>query len=160
MSRWILGILVGAVSLAVVAGCGGGDDDTTTVLTKAEFTKQANSICADTAKQWKAAIADYGKEVQAASDGNEAATRAAERKFANQMIDESLVPSLKEQLKQMEDLGVPAADDPKVSEMLKSLSAGVTDLEKQGVQGLVEGQNLVNFQEQAKAYGLECSFSG
>lgn len=160
MHRWIVGVCMGVISLVLVVGCGGGDSSTaadggdSTTITKVEFTKQADAVCASGKDARTAIFADYSKDVKAASNGK--ADPSLERKLANEMIDESLIPSMTAQLEEMEELGSPAADEAKVADMTKALSLGIEDLEKDGVQALVGGTNLGAFQKAAQAYGLNC----
>lgn len=140
----------------LVAGCGGGDDSTTTI-TKVEFTKQADAICAEGEKERKTAVENYNKKIEAFGSFG-ADRRAEEKKLANELIDETVLPTLKKQLEQLEDLGAPAADEAQVSRMMTSLSKAIADMEKEGIQGLVAGKNLTKFQEEAKGYGLSCAF--
>jgi hypothetical protein len=153
--RWITGVAVGAALLILAVGCGGGDDSTTQV-TKAEFTKQADSVCAEGKEERKAAAADYEKEVQAKSNGRPPSSEL-QQELANEMIDESFVPSLEKQLGQMEELSKPAADEAKISKMLKELSKGTGEVDKGGVKALVRGGALFTFQEEAERYGLTCT---
>ena len=171
MNRWILGLVAGVVGLMLIAGCGGGGDSSTaaaggaadatnasdsTTLTKAEFTKQADAICASAKEEREAALADYSRKVQEASGGT--ANPSVERKVATAMIDESLLPSIQDQLKQIEDLGVPSADQKEIAKMLNTLAVAVNDLEQRGAEALLTGQRLADFQTEAKAYGFDCPF--
>jgi len=140
--------------MVLAVGCGGGGDSTTEV-TKAEFTQQANSICAEGKKTRKAAYENYAKEVQAKANGTE--NSKLEQELAEEMIHKTVVPSLQDQLAELEELEVPAADQGEISKMLNTLSKGTGDLEKGGVRKLVSGGKLVSFQEQAEGYGLSCA---
>jgi hypothetical protein len=153
--RWITGMAIGAALLVLAVGCGGGDDSTTQV-TKAEFTKQADSICAEGKQERKAAAEGYEKEVQAKSNGRPPSSEL-QQELANKTIDETYVPSLEKQLGQMEELSKPAADEAKISKMLKALSKGTGEVDKGGVKALLRGGALLTFQEEAKRYGLSCT---
>jgi hypothetical protein len=153
--RWITGVAVGAALLVLVVGCGGGGGDSTSEVTKAEFTKQADSVCAEGKSERKAAYEKYAKEVQAKSSGQP--SPQAERELADKMVDETVIPSLQQQLGELEKLGMPADDEEKISQMLKSLSQGLVELEDGGVRQLVKGGKLVIFQEEAEGFGLTCT---
>jgi hypothetical protein len=148
-------MIVGVFSLMMVGGCGGGEDSSTT-LTKAEFTKQANAVCASSQKARKAGIDDYSKKVEEQSNGKP--TAAIEREVGQETIDEAIIPSLEDQLQQLEDLGVPAGDEAKVERMLNNLSLAVGELEGDGLESLNQGGKLADFTEEARDYGLECAF--
>lgn len=154
MSRWMTGVAVGVTMLVLAVGCGGGGDSSTEV-TKAEFTKQANAICAEERKKRDDAYANYSKEVRARVNG--VAVPKLERALANKMIDETVVPSLESQLGQLEKLEAPAAEEAKISKMLRTLSKATVELEKGGIRKLVIGGKLTTFQEEAEGYGLDCS---
>jgi hypothetical protein len=154
--RWITGMAIGAALLVLVVGCGGGDDSTTEV-TKAEFNKQANAICAKGKMERKDAYEKYSEEVQARIQKNGPATPTVERELANKMVQERVVPSLEDQLEELEALGTPAAEEVMVSKMLKNLSSGTDEIEDGGVRQLVEGGKLLTFQEEAEGYGLTCT---
>ena len=155
MSRWMTGVAVGVALLILVGGCGGGDNSTTEV-TKAEFTKQANAICADGQNERKAAAENYSKEVQARSSGGQGAHKV-ERDLAYKMLREEVVPSLEDQVGELEELGAPAAEEAKISAMLKTLSKGTGEIKEGGVRKFLEGQALRTFQEEAESYGLSCT---
>ena len=152
-----MAVAVGVLAVAVLgAGCGDDGESTASAsVTKAQFTKEANSICAERRKEQTAAFENYGKEVQAASKDGEAAAKA-ERKVANELIEEKILPSLEDQLDQMEELGAPTGDEAEIARMLNNLSKGIEELEEGGVRKLVEGGSLLDFQKEAKAYGLKC----
>jgi len=152
-----MAVAVGVLAVAVLgAGCGDDGESTASAsVTKAQFTKEANSICAEREKEQKAAFENYGKEVRAVSKDGEV-TPKMEREVANELIEEKIIPSLEDQLDQMEELGAPAADEAEITRMLKSLSQAIEELEEGGVRKLVEGGKLNDFKKQASAYGLSC----
>lgn len=158
MFRWITGVAVGVALMILAAGCGGGGsgDSSTNEVTKAVFTKQANAICVKGTKERKAAYEKYSEELQARSNA-EKVTHALERQLATKMVKEKVVPSLKDQVAQLEELEAPSADEEKISTMLHSLSQGSREVEDGGVRQLVKGGKLVIFQEEAEGYGLTCS---
>lgn len=154
MFRWMMGVTVGAVMLALAVGCGGGDDSTTEV-TKAEFTKQANAICDEGKATRKPALDNLEKELHQITKVRQVSEEMI-RKVADKMIHETMVPSLEDQLRHLEELGSPVADEAKVSRMLKNLSDGTDELEKDSSELLVRGGKLLTFQEEADTYGLSC----
>jgi hypothetical protein len=155
--RWIIAVAVGVLAVAILgAGCGDDGESTASAsVTKAQFTKEANSICAERGKEQKAAFENYGEEVRAASKDGEV-TPKMERKVADELIEETIIPSLEDQLDQMEEIGAPAADEAEIARMLRSLSLGIEELKEGGVRMLVEGGKLMDFKNEASAYGLNC----
>jgi hypothetical protein len=154
VNRWILGAIVGAIGAILAVGCGGGDDSTTTTISKAEFTKQASAICAEGEQKMKAALADYSKTIESTPGGT--SDRDIQRNLANEMVKDSIIPTIQEELEQLEELGVPTGDGADVSKMVKTLSKSVKSFEDNGVRELVNPEEFVRFQEEAKAYGLDC----
>ena len=154
MNRWILGVIAIAISAIMAVGCGGGDDSTT-ALTKAEFTKQASAICTEGKQEFDAAIADYNKTVESTPGGTSDA--GFQRDAANEMLNGSILPSMQEELEQLEELGAPAGDEADVSKMVKTLSQTIEGLEGKGIRELLYSEKYGRFQQEAEAYGLECS---
>jgi hypothetical protein len=152
--RWVSGVAVGAVMLALAVGCGGGDDPTTEV-TKAEFTKQANAICDEAKATRKPALDNLNKELQQIAKVRQVSEKML-RKVADKMIHETMVPSLEDQLRHLEELGSPVADEATVSKMLQNLSDGTDEMEEDSSEFLVKGGKLLIFQEEAATYGLSC----
>jgi hypothetical protein len=97
--------LAGACALAatVAIGCGSSDDE----LTKAEFLKQGNAICAKGNKEIDAAANktfEKGKEP----------SKAQITKFA----EDTLIPSVEEQINGLRDIDPPSADEDQVNKIL------------------------------------------
>lgn len=153
MNRWILGVILVAV-ISVAAGCGGGGDSTTT-MTKAEFTKQASAICAKGEADIRAAIADYNKKIESTPNGTN--SLAYQREVAKAMVNNTIIPAMREELERLEGLTPPAEADAAASKMAKTFSLSVGELEVKGVQGLVNPEQYLRFQSEAKANGIDCS---
>jgi hypothetical protein len=147
--------LVGVVALgAVIGGCGGGGDSSST-LTKAEFVKQANAICATRKQEWESGLASYNEEVKekkATSDPK------AQEEIAVVQIEETMLPAVKTQLTAMEDLAAPEGEEAAVTKMLGGLSKEIKQVEKEGIYGLSKTHQFEDFEEEAKKLGLDCSF--
>jgi esterase/lipase len=155
--RWISGVLVGLVALGVVVGgCGGGGDSSSTV-TKAEFVKQADTLCAERQKEWKAALASYNQQVQERNATNKL---QVQEEIATNLLEEEMIPSLNKQLEAMEALPAPEGDEAQVSKMLDNLSKELEKVEgeKNVVYGIAKSHDFEKFEEEAKKYGLDCSF--
>ena len=152
MDRWIIGAVMGVVALAVlVSGCGGGSG-TSSSLTKSEYTKQADEICAKRKNEWKSDIAGYEKEVVEKKASNDP---EAQKELAEVALKESMLPSLQEQLKELEELDAPEEIEKQAEKMVASLSSGVEGVEKEGVESLV-GSGFSKFGKEAKALGVTC----
>lgn len=152
MYRWINGVIVAALVLGVVGiGCGGGDDSSST-LTKAEYTKQANQICAKRKKEWESDLASYEKEVTAKKATGDP---EAQKEIAESVLQDSMLPALQEQLKALEALEAPEGVEKQVEAMLASLSSGVEGVEKEGVESLT-GTGFAKFGKESEALGVTC----
>lgn len=151
MYRWISGVVLGVFVLAVIAsGCGGGGGSSS--LTKSEYTKQADEICAKRKKEWKSDLAAYEKEVVEKKASNDP---AAQKELAEGVLQESMLPSLQEQLKGLEELDAPKEIEKQAEKMVASLATGVEGVEKEGVESLV-GSGFTKFGKEAEALGVTC----
>jgi hypothetical protein len=157
VNRWIGGLVVGILAAAaLVSGCG-EDSATSSGLTKAEFTKQGEAICAKRQKAWKASLATYNKQVE---ERNAASNPQAQEEIAVVLLEEEMIPAVRTQLEGLEDLPAPEGEEDKVSKMLTTLSKELEKVEsdKNLVYGLSKSHNFEGFEEEAKKYGLNCSF--
>lgn len=145
-------IAIGSVALLAVGvgGCGGGDDTTeaettTTALTKAEFVKQANAICAEGNKETDAIFESFEKGEPKAE--------------AETVIENEFVPSVQGQIDEIRALDAPEADEATVEEMLDLAQADLDRIaEEPGM--VVSGEEVDQFADFARVghpYGLtEC----
>jgi hypothetical protein len=161
MYRWIGGLLVMAVALGAGIGCGGGSDETSSDVTKAQFVKKADSICADFKSQRLAAAEDeYNPKQRQGPDSYGAAEveafEAELSELAEELLTSEIVPLMKQQQEELEDLDVPAADEEKIETMLANLDKAIGELEGEGLEGLVSGSQFDAFESEAEKYGLSC----
>jgi len=150
--RWISGIVVGVVVLAVGAGCGSGGDSST--VTKAEFKKQAEAICAKRKKEWQSSLAAYEKEV---TDRKAAGNIKVQTEIAEGLLAKNMLPALQEQLEALEELGAPEGSEEKAEAWLASLTKNVKEIEENGVESLV-ATTFQDFEKQSKDLGVSCPF--
>lgn len=150
--------LITAIGIAATAflafGCGGGGEETASGgektgaanITKAQFIKQADAICAKVRKEREAAIAAYMKDYPGG------ATAAEEN------IDEGLkkviAPSIQQEVEELEGLPVPAKDEAMVARMIENLVRGTEVLAEKGSQGL-QKSGIPDFEREAAAYGFK-----
>jgi hypothetical protein len=157
-------VVLTAIGLIAAVGCGSGGDSTTEVaVTKAEFTKQANGICAKRQKQWEAAAAEtdakyYAIEGKAPRVEEQVANPVLEKKLSEEMVDKTFVPSMKEQLASFEELQAPAGEEAQISRMVEALAQAIEEVEKKGVEGVLNAEGIATFNEKTEAYGLDCTF--
>lgn len=152
MNRWIGGVLSGVVVIAVlVGGCGEGSD-ASSGLTKAEFAEQADAVCAKRKKEWQGALVSYKKELKAKEALNKPAVQL---EIADELLRDSMLPALSDQLQGLEELEAPEGSETQVKKMLQALSGGISEVEDKGVKALSEAA-FATFEQQAKALGVAC----
>ena len=98
--------LVVAFALVAVVGCGGGSDSSS--LTKAEFSKQGNKICAE-ATQARSKI--VGEAVKNADP------KANQEDLQVELI-EKIVPTYESAAEKIGDLGAPKGEEEKVENLV------------------------------------------
>ncbi|MDX6635257.1 MAG: hypothetical protein QOF06_1460 [Solirubrobacterales bacterium] len=149
--KWIYVVVVGVLA-AIGAGCGGGSDESTstTTLSKAEFTKTVNAICKKTQEDRFDEIGVYDEELVANGEKPESPPNL-EKKF-----DDVLLPSMKKQQEELENVGVPKASQAKYEQLMEDLNTGIERLEEEKVDGLRKAADLLAFQKEAAALGLNC----
>ena len=101
----IVSIAVGLAIGLLAAGCGGGGGDTTSI-SKAEFVKKANNVCARAAKrvssQFAALVAGYGGK-----DPKGDVLKAAQKKI----VETVLAPNKRSEIEQLRKIGTPTGGE-------------------------------------------------
>ena len=151
MHRWILGVLLGLVVIGGgVAGCGGGgEDEASANVTKAQFTREANAICAERKGKWDAQVKASKKEL--AAEGG-----SLNEEVADRLVSSSLVPLMQEEQEKLEALSAPQGEEEAVSKMMETRSIAIEKIEDGGVAAVYKPSTLSPFYEQASKYGLKC----
>ena len=140
--RRLCATAVCAVAAAVVIGCGGGDDE----LTKAEFLKQGNAICAKGNKEIDAAANKTFEKGQQPS-------KAQITKFA----EDTLIPSVEEQIDGLRDLNPPSADEDQVNAILDEADSALDETKDDPSVFAEDKDPFKKANKMAIAYGLkEC----
>lgn len=121
-----MGALAVFAAALVVAGCGSGDGGSgTSSLTKAEFVKQGNAICAEGNKEIEAGFETFAKKHQLSENSPPSKT---ESKEAGETI---LIPAISKQLEKIRALGAPSGEEEEVDTLLsraeKALKEGEED---------------------------------
>jgi hypothetical protein len=152
--KWILAIVGFAAVAALWAGCGGGSDETgstadsTATLTKAQFVKKADEICAERNEKFDASVEAVRNELQSA-DGS------VREEIANEAILSSLVPLMKEELAKLEALGFPAGEEKTISKMLEDRAKAIADIEADP-STVASSASLTAFSVEMQKYGVTC----
>jgi hypothetical protein len=141
---------IGVLILAALAtGCGGGSDSDseTAQVTKAEFVKQADAICAKHAKELQGELTAYLEQADSAPKARRV-----------EMNTELLFPGFDSQIEELGEVPVPAGEEAKVSAMLEAAESGLAKAEeKPDVLLGLEDESLNEFVSLARSYGLtEC----
>lgn len=111
--------IVGVLAvLAIGVGCGGGDDDS---LSKADFVKQADEICArketEKNKDLEAAFSQLGKEGKSG------------KKAEEELVTGTALPPISEMTEELKDLGAPSGEEDQVDAMIKALEEEIEKIE-------------------------------
>jgi hypothetical protein len=124
LSKRLIAMLACVMAIAIVAaGCGSGDDSTeTVVLTKAEFIKQGDAICAKGSKQIEDEADEFAEE-------NDIDINNPSKGDQEEVIVTVVVPSLQTQADELSELGAPDGEEEKAEAMIAALEAGAEELE-------------------------------
>jgi hypothetical protein len=145
-------LVVAALTLAtgsIAAGCGGGDEDgettpTAAALSKEEFLKQGNQICAASEKQIDAeAQKVFGNQQPSQSEVESFATKTA-------------IPTLQFEIAGIEALPAPSGDEDQVNAIVSAAQQGLDELKADPSLITAEGQDdpFAEAKRLAKQYGL------
>jgi hypothetical protein len=137
---------IGAISL-IVAGC--GSDDESSALTKAEFVKQADAICAKGDKQDQEEFEAFAKE-RNLDEGKEPSKAVQE-----EAVSEIVIPGVRQQIEEIDDLEAPEGDEVKVEEIVTSVEEGLDELEEDPTLLFGGGNPLGAGSKLARDYGME-----
>jgi hypothetical protein len=115
MSKRSIAMLAAALALfALAAGCGGGDDGDDTpaeaspdapALTKAEFIKQGDRICATASEE-------YGEGIEAFIEENDWPSREEEEE--EELLAEIVLPRIRVEMEELRELGPPEGEEERV----------------------------------------------
>lgn len=136
-------IAIGLVAATyLVAGCGGGSDQSATaVVTKAQFIKQAETICNET-RNWAEKTADAWERAQ------------NRRLDIDSALTQVIGPTLKREAELIQSLAPPQADKANLERMIENLSTVASALTQGTSSGPISAASRA-FAREVKAYGLE-----
>lgn len=155
MHRWIFGVALGiAVVLGLGVGCGSGsEEDTTATVTKAQFVKSAEAVCAKRKEEWNAAGQAVARKSKAEGDRTRLLSGFGE---ASELLRKKLIPALQKELQELEELDTPQADTVKIEKMLQHRAESIEKVEEKGLTALYTTETLGRFTSEAEAYGISC----
>lgn len=142
MHRYFLSIrtfslILTAVAVVFVAGCGGsggsggGDEITvqTGTLSKAEFIKRADAICAAGRNQFNREYTSFLEENQAVIQ--KASTPSTQSAVTTELVETILLPSYEKWIKEVSTIGAPAGDEKEVAAFLNALQGRLDQIQAQ-----------------------------
>jgi hypothetical protein len=145
----IPGVLAACIAAAAIVGCGGDSAETgAETLTKAEYVKRADAICAKANSQQEALL---NKEIETRPAQN-AASKAEREAF----VINAALPPLKDEALQLEELGPPQGGEEKAQALVDALQEAVKEAEADPLAlADAESQAFVPAEELARELGLE-----
>ena len=130
-----------------LAGCGGGSDTTqSATLTKAEYVKQADQVCAKTEGRQRALLTKFQKENRNIGSGQAATEK---------MISVAALPPMEEQIQDLSQLPPPDKEAAKAKAYLKELEKGLKIAEKEPGTLLLNPGAFTKSEEAARAFGFK-----
>jgi hypothetical protein len=148
LSKRIIALLLAALALVVVAGCGSDDDEGgEETLTKVEFIKQGDQICEKTEEQSETEAEEFAEE-------NGFNLENASEAELEEAVAEVLVPTLNQQIDEIGALGAPEGDEETIEEIIVALEDGSAEVEDDP-SVVFEGKPLKEASQLAKDYGFE-----
>jgi hypothetical protein len=158
VSKPLIGLLAVCVAIAmIVGGCGGGDDTTDSTatadspeLTKAQFLKQGNAICAKANEELNGEVAKFFKENGL---GEKQQPSTAE---LTEVAEDFVTPIVGRQVEEIRQLGSPAGEEQQVEKILSAAEEGIKKSEEDP-DSLLAGENSAfgKANQLAKEYGLK-----
>jgi hypothetical protein len=162
VSKSLFALMAAVAALAIiVAGCGGGSDSSssgasTSSLTKAEFLKQGNAICAKGNEEIEEGFEAWVKE-----NHLKQSQKPTEAQLA-QVSEEVLIPQVRKEIDGIRALGLPSEGGEDADEVLKAAEKGLEEGEEDPIVLTHEsGTSFAEANKLAREYGLtKCGEEG
>lgn len=121
----VLALAAFAAIAMIVAGCGGGGDSTTdsSSLTKAEFLKQGNAVCAKGNKEIEEGFEEFEQE-------NGLQNKQPTKAQLTEAIETVVLPAVRDQVEGIEALGAPSGEEAKVEAITDAAGEAVEEGEE------------------------------
>jgi hypothetical protein len=158
--RWIGGIAIAVILACVGVGCGGGGGSDGPEISKAEFVKKADFICAEYKSQ-RLAVAEKEfnpKQRQAIANGSKAFKefQAELPVIGEKLLQEKTIPLMRTQHEELEALGAPDGEEEQVEQMLDNMEKATDETEEMGFPKALVGNQFDEFEKEAEEFGLSC----
>ncbi|HET7590626.1 MAG TPA: hypothetical protein VFK14_10665 [Solirubrobacterales bacterium] len=109
MSKPFIALLAALAAISMIAaGCGGGDSTDSSSLTKAEFVKQGNALCAKGNKEINQGFEEFAKE-----NGFSEKQKPTKAQMT-EVIETVVIPGIRGQVEGIEGLEPPSGEEAKV----------------------------------------------
>jgi hypothetical protein len=153
LSKRLFALLAGVMAIAIVAaGCGSSSDDSTetVVLTKTEFIKEGDAICAKGTETLNQEAEDFAEE-------NDVDTDNPSKGDQEEVITTVIGPALQSQADELSALGAPEGEEETVEAIVEALEEGAQELEDDPASLLEESASgpLDEANKLASAFGFE-----
>lgn len=150
MNKLILTTLGLVIAIGFALGCGSGEDEATSAdeappLTKAQFIKRADAICAKASKEQQVAAAAWVKELPGGPS-------EAEEKFA-QGIKKIVPPLMHKKATRLEALPAPEGDEKAVAEIIDLIKQIQRSIEREDEADT--SSSASELENKASDYGLK-----
>ncbi|MGN6256121.1 MAG: hypothetical protein ACTHN3_00015 [Solirubrobacterales bacterium] len=135
MSKRVIALLAALAALAmIVAGCGGGSEssESTSSLTKAEFVKKGNAICAKGSKEINEGFEKFVKE------NGLSKTKAPPKAVQEEAVETVLIPRIRKEIEDIRALGTPAEEGAEAEAVLDAAEEALEKGEEDPIQFLKE----------------------
>jgi hypothetical protein len=147
-----LAVIAALVALAlIVAGCGDSDDsttDSTASLTKAEFVKQGNAVCAAGNKELDEGFEDFAQERKLSQD------KEPSKAEFEEVAEDVLIPGVSKQIQGLRALGTPEGDEGEADRLLTGAEEALEEIEADPSLISEEGDPFADVNKEAREYGL------
>lgn len=161
MSQRSIAMLVAALAIfAVAAGCGGGDDGDSTAaetssdtdapaLTKAEFIKQGDKICATASKEYNEGIEDFSTENEVSQ------AKGPTEEQEEEVLAEIVLPRIKVEMEELRELGPPDGEEERVDVIFTGVEEVVAEGEDDPSTVAGNENPFADPNAEAKAFGFK-----
>lgn len=132
----------------VVAGCGNADDEEEpTSISKVQYVKRADEICAKTETKQQKLVEQFGKEKQNAN--------GASQKVIEETIVFAAIPPMSQQIEELAALPAPEKEAAKAQEYIDALRKGLETVKEEPGTLLAEPGAFTKAEEIAQSFGFQ-----